>query len=164
MRKMGLSERKATVLAGLSRSAFRRPIKGETATDTDAGLRAWLRAYAKAHPQWSYRHAYIDARPEGWAVNHKKVQRLWREEGLRVPAKRRRKRVAPPLPRRRQPAHRTQCGRWISSSTPMRPGVRTIKIASIVDEHTREFLGGIVARSITGADRTSHLNAIAAQQ
>ena len=29
---------------------------------------------------------------EGWIVNHKKIQRLWREEGLRVPQRRRRKR------------------------------------------------------------------------
>jgi len=41
---------------------------------------------------------------------------------------------------------------------------RTIKIASTVDEHTRECLGGIVARSITGVDLTTHLDAIAAQR
>jgi transposase InsO family protein len=35
------------------------------------------------------RRAYHDARGEGWTVNHKKVQRLWREEGLRVPQPRR---------------------------------------------------------------------------
>jgi putative transposase len=39
------------------------------------------------------RNAYHDARAEGWAINHKKVQRLWREEGLRVPQRRRRKRL-----------------------------------------------------------------------
>ena len=37
--------------------------------------------------------AYHDARGEGWAVNHKRIQRLWREEGLRVPQWRRRKRL-----------------------------------------------------------------------
>jgi putative transposase len=36
--------------------------------------------------------AYHDARGEGWVVNHKKIQRLWRDEGLRVPRRRRRKR------------------------------------------------------------------------
>ena len=93
MQKMGLSERKATVLVGLSRSAFRRRLTGESTAEADAGLRGWLRAYAKAHPRWGYRRAYHDARAEGWEINHKKVQRLWREEGLLVPVKRRRKRI-----------------------------------------------------------------------
>jgi putative transposase len=31
--------------------------------------------------------------PTGWQVNHKKIQRLWRDEGLRVPQRRRRKRL-----------------------------------------------------------------------
>ncbi len=62
-------------------------------TDPDAGLRAWLRDWAKSHPRQGFRRAYHDARGEGWAVNHKKVQRLWRDEGLRVPQRRRRKRL-----------------------------------------------------------------------
>jgi putative transposase len=63
-----------------------------TPEDPDAALRAWLRAYAKDHPRRGFRPAYHEARGEGWEVNHKKVQRLWREEGLRVPQARRRKR------------------------------------------------------------------------
>ena len=80
-------------LAGLSRSAWRRPLRGDTPADPDQALRDWLRKFAKNHPRWGYRRAYHDARAEGWDVNHKKVQRLWREEGLRVPQKRRRKRI-----------------------------------------------------------------------
>lgn len=83
----------ACCLAGLSRSAYRRPLHRETAADPDRALRDWLWAYAKKHPRWGYRRAYHDARAEGWMVNHKKIQRLWREEGLRVPQRRRRKRV-----------------------------------------------------------------------
>jgi putative transposase len=43
--------------------------------------RAWLREYAGKHPRWGHRRAYHGARSEGWTVNHKKIQRLWREEG-----------------------------------------------------------------------------------
>jgi putative transposase len=54
----------------------------------------------KDHPRRGFRRAYHDARGEGWTVNHKKVQRLWPEEELRVPQRRRRKRrgssTAPP--------------------------------------------------------------------
>lgn len=163
MKKMGLSERKATELAGLSRSAFRRPLKGETAADADSGFRAWLRVYAKEHPRWGYRRAYHDARAEGWVVNHKKVQRLWKAEGLRVPVKRRRKRVG---------------ASTAEASAATAPNVvwavdfqfdadehgRAIKIATVVDEHTRECLGGLVERSITGEALKAHLDTVAAQR
>ncbi len=160
---MGLSERKSTMLTGLSRSAFRRRLKGETTADPDAALRGWLRAYAKAHPRWGYRRAYHDARAEGWAVNHKKVQRLWREEGLRVPVKRRRKRVGSSTAEA-PPACAPNTVWAVDFQFDADETGRAIKIASIVDEHTRECLGGIVARSITGDDLTTHLDAIAAQQ
>ena len=48
-------------LAGLSRSAYRRPLKGDTVEDLDRALRDWLRAYAKKHPRLGYRRAYHDA-------------------------------------------------------------------------------------------------------
>lgn len=90
---MRVSERMACRLTGLSRSAYRRTLKADTVADPDAALREWLRGYAEKHPRWGYRRAYHDARGEGWQVNHKKIQRLWREEGLRVPQRRRRKRI-----------------------------------------------------------------------
>src|SRR2546422_1194529 len=70
---------------GQNRSTQRRPPAATTPADPDAGLRAWLRAWAKDHPRRGFRPAYHDARAEGWNVNHKKIQRLWRDEGLRVP-------------------------------------------------------------------------------
>lgn len=36
-------------------------------------------------PRYGYRRAWAQLRLEGWLVNRKRVQRLWREEGLRVP-------------------------------------------------------------------------------
>src|SRR5690625_2580253 len=80
-------------LAGLSRSACRSRLSQDTVADPHQPLRAWLRQYATDHPRWGYRRAYHDARAEGWHINHKNIQRLWREEGLRVPQRRRRKRV-----------------------------------------------------------------------
>ncbi|WP_448941047.1 IS3 family transposase [Micrococcus luteus] len=155
-RKLRVSERMACRLVGLSRSAYRRPLKGDTVADPDRALREWLRAWAKDHPRYGYRRAYHDARAEGWVVNHKKIQRLWRDEGLRVPQRRRRKRVG--------------------SSTVDAPNVvwavdfqfdadehgRPIKICSIVDEHTRECIGGLVERSITADRLTAHLGDLVA--
>ncbi len=148
-------------LAGLSRSAYRRPLKGETTDDPDMALRDWLRAWAKNHPRYGYRRAYHDARAEEWVVNHKKIQRLWRDEGLRVPQRRRRKRVG---------------SSTVDAPTADAPNVvwavdfqfdaddhgRPIKICSIVDEHTRECIGGLVERSITVDRLTAHLEDLVA--
>ncbi len=67
-----------------------------------------------------YRGAHAVLVREGYCLNRKKVQRLWREEGLRVPPKRRKQaRVAPPPrpPTAWLPPTPTTCGHWTSSST-----------------------------------------------
>ncbi len=156
-----MSERVACRSVGLSGSAYRRPLNGDTPLDADRALRAWLRAWAKKHPRWGYRRAYHEARAQGWAVNHKRIQRLWRDEGLRVPQRRRRKRVG---------------SSTVDAPTADAPNVvwavdfqfdadekgRAIKICSIVDEHTRECIGGLVERSITADRLTGHLDDLVA--
>ena len=54
-------------------------------------LRTELHAFSRGHSRWGYRRAWATLREEGWGVNRKRVQRLWREEGLRVPLKRRKR-------------------------------------------------------------------------
>ena len=146
-----VSERFACHVVGLHRSTFRALPAAQTPQDPDRALRGWLREYAKKHPRWGYRRAYHDARADGWEANHKKVQRLWREEGLRVPARRRRKRVGSSTAD--TPAATAPNLVWaVDFQFDADEQGRPIKICSIVDEHTRECLGGIVDRSIT-ADR-----------
>ena len=82
MRVMQVSERSACRVTGQHRTTQRHEPVVTTPVDPDAALRAWLRQYAKDHPRRGFRPAYHDARGEGWQVNHKKIQRLWREEGL----------------------------------------------------------------------------------
>ncbi|UTX34456.1 IS3 family transposase [Micrococcus luteus] len=160
-RKLRVSERMACRLVGLSRSAYRRPLKGDTVADPDRALRQWLRAWAKDHPRYGYRRAYHDARAEGWVVNHKKIQRLWRDEGLRVPQRRRRKRVGSSTvdaPTADAPNVVWAVGFQFDADEHGRP----IKICSIVDEHTRECIGGLVERSITADRLTAHLEDLVA--
>src|SRR5699024_9678957 len=150
-------------LAGLSRSAWRRPLNQDTLADPDQPLRAWLRQYAKDHPRWGYRRAYHDARGEGWQVNHKKIQRLWRDEGLRVPQRRRRKRVGSSIID--APVADAPNVVWaVDFQFDVCESGRVLKICSIVDEHTRECLGGLVERSITADRFIDHLEALIAQR
>nr|WP_110782027.1 IS3 family transposase [Mycolicibacterium parafortuitum] len=146
---MGMSERLACKAVGLARSTCRRLPLAQTPADPDADLRAWLRSYATKHPCHGFRRAWAALRyDERREVNKKKVHRLWREEGLQVRVRSPRKRAG------------------VSSIAPVvadAPNVvwaidfqfdstidgKAIKIASMVDEHTRVSLLNIVERSIT---------------
>ena len=90
---MQVSERFACRVTGQHRSTQRHRSVSQTEADPDAALRKWLRGWARDHPRWGFCRAYHRACGEGWTVNHKRVQRLWREEGFRVPQRRRRKRL-----------------------------------------------------------------------
>lgn len=135
-----------------------------TQADPDAALRSWLRDWARAHPRRGFRNAYADARGEGCNVNHKKIQRLWREEGLRVPQRRRRKRLgtstAPDRPTADAPNLVWAVDFQFDATTDGRP----IKLVSVIDEHTRECLTNLVGRSVTADVLVDELDHLAMQR
>jgi putative transposase len=161
---MKVSERFACRVTGQNRTTQRHQAAATTPADPDAALRCWLRGYAAAHPRWGFRRAYHDARAEGWMANHKKIQRVWREEGLRVSQRRRRKRLgastATGVATADAPNQVWAVDFQFDATTDGRP----VKIVSMVDEHTRECLGGFVDRSITGEDLIGELDRLAAQR
>jgi putative transposase len=87
-RSAGLSERRACGLVGQARSTQRYEGRG----DQQADLRQRLKALALERVRWGYRRLHVLLRREGWRLNHKRVYRLYREEGLAV-RRRRRKRI-----------------------------------------------------------------------
>ncbi len=150
--RLGISQRRACQIVGQHRSTQRhRPTHG----DPDADLRRALRDFARHHPRWGYRRAHAVLAREGHAHNRKKVQRLWREEGLRVPPRRHK--------RQRLGISSTPADR-LSATHPNHVWAldyqfdvtslgRTLKILHVTDEFTRESLCDLVASSID-ADRT----------
>ena len=79
--KLDTSERRTCRTIGLARSTLQyKP----TPKDDDA-LRLALIRLAKQYGRYGYRKIAKLLRIEGWTVNHKKVERLWREEGLQLP-------------------------------------------------------------------------------
>ena len=89
-------------------------------------------------------------------MNRKRAQRLWREEGLRVPAKRR-KRQRPghsAVPAARLRAERPNHVWALDFQFDQTADWRVLKLLNIVGEHTREALAIVAARSIT-ADATA---------
>lgn len=78
-----MSERRACRVIGQPRSTQRLP--APVPTDEELALRAFLRDFARRRPRWGWRRAATAARKAGWVVNNKRIHRLWRDEDLRVP-------------------------------------------------------------------------------
>jgi transposase InsO family protein len=116
-------------------------------------LRGRLREIAWAHPRWGYKMATRVVRREGWKVNRKRIQRLWRDEGLKRPPSRPRKRrrlriESPERLRAEQPNHVWAIDFQFDETADQ----RRLKLTNIVDEYTREALSMRVARCCTADD------------
>jgi putative transposase len=140
-----VSERRACRVAGVPRSTcrYRSVARDQTA------LRGRLRELAAARVRYGYRRLHVLLRREGWPVNHKRIHRLYREEGLSIRVKPRRKRVSGGrvLPR---PAQRPQ-ERWsMDFLTDSLLDGRRFRVLTIVDNVSRVSPAIAVGRSLTG--------------
>jgi len=93
-------------------------------------------------------------REEGWRVNRKRVYRLWRKEGLKVPVKQHKKRRVGSSDNgviRRRAAHKDHVWAWDFIHDRTEDG-RPLKWLSVVDEFTRENLALEVERSFRSTD------------
>jgi transposase InsO family protein len=84
MQKVGVSERRACAVLGQHRTSQRQPLQRGA---DEAALRADIIRLASQYGRYGYRRITAMLKVEGWQVNHKRVERLWREEGLKVPTK-----------------------------------------------------------------------------
>lgn len=161
--RLGLSQRRACQIVGQHRSTQRhRP----EVPDPDRDLRRRLRDFARHHPRWGYRRAHAVLCREGHRLNRKKVQRIWREEGLRVPPKRhKRQRLGiSSTPAERLTATQPNHVWALDYQFDVTSFGRTIKILHVTDEFTRESLCDLVAYSIDADATVAALDAVAAQR
>jgi putative transposase len=150
--RLSLSERRACAITGQHRSTQRRePVE---ALD-DAALRARLREISRERPRWGYRRAHARLAEEGWSLNRKRTQRLWRQEGLRVPVRRRkRQRLGEStVPAKRLTAQRPDHVWALDFQFDQTADGRVLKLLHVVDEFTREALAVECERRID-ADAT----------
>lgn len=163
--RLGCSQRFACRVALQSRSTQRRTPKRETPDDPDRWLRDWLNDFAhkQNNQRKGYRRAHADLRAEGYLVNRKKVQRIWREEGLQVKVRKRRKRVGTTTTPISKAVDINQV--WaVDFQFDSTSDGRAFKICSMVDEHTRESLVNIVDRSITSPKLTDAISKVVAER
>jgi transposase InsO family protein len=120
----------------------------------DKELVGRMRERAKKHPRFGYRRVAALLRGGGYAVNDKRVQRLWRREGLKVPRKVRKKRRlghdgSGGVRRRAGKINEVWSYDFLFDQT---ADGRLLKILPIVDEYTRECLVMLVGRRLTARD------------
>lgn len=117
----------------------------------DAPLRAALRQHAHTRRRWGYRRLLVLVRRAGFTDNHKRVHRLYREEGLQVRRRTRRKqRLARGSGRPETPTQANQ--RWSLDFMHDRLiNGRTLRLLTVVDNYTRECLWIEADTSLPGA-------------
>ena len=149
--ELGVSERCACQVLGQHRSTQR---KVPQTPDDEAALTADMIELARQYGRYGYRRITKMLCTSGWSVNKKRVERLWRREGLKVPTK--------------QPKR----GRlWLNDGSCIRLRAerpnhvwsydfvadrthdgRAYRIVCIIDEFTREALAIKVARRLNSTE------------
>jgi putative transposase len=149
--ELGISERRACQVLRQHRSTQRKVPK---APDDEVALTADIIALARQYGRYGYRRITALLREAGWAVNKKRVERIWRCEGLKVPQKQ---------PKRSR--------LWLNDGScirlrPERPNHvwsydfvtdrshdgRAFRMLCVIDEFTRESLAIRVARKLKATD------------
>jgi len=127
------SEAQSCRLVGLGRSSYRYQARREV----DKELRERIRDLAQSRPRFGYRRLGIFLRREGHRINHKRLFRLYRAEGLALPRKRAKRRLwQRPQPLSPATAPRQ---RWSIDFVADRfDGNRRLRAFTVVDDFSRE--------------------------
>ena len=150
-----VSERRACRLIGFSRSAAGSRLTGRD----DGDLRARLKALAEQYPRYGYPTLHDMLRTQGHVRNRKRTYRIYREEGLQVRTKRRKKLTRPRLPML-VPDRANE--RWsIDFVSDQLANGRRFRILNLVDDFTRECVLQIVDFSISGQRLVRELDQLA---
>ena len=148
---LDVSERRTCRALGQWRSSQRYASKS---SDDEEALKARIVALASQYGRYGYRRVTALLRNEGWVVNHKRVERVWRQEGLKVPLKQPKRgrlwlndgsivRLRPEFPK--------HVWSYDFMQDKTHNGV-PFRILNVIDEYTRECLAVRVARRLTHKD------------
>ncbi len=124
---------------------------------------------SRENPRYGYRRVWALLRREGWPVNKKRVHRLWRQEGLKVPDKQHKRQRLLLLGEsengctRRRAEHKDHVWSYDFVMDLTEDG-RRLKMMPVVDEYTRECLSIDVQRSITAEDVVETLDQLFTQR
>ena len=149
--KHRVSQRRVCRVVGQPRSTQR--YEDQQAGDEPALLQA-IASLVRKHPRFGYRRIWALLRADGWKINLKRVHRLWKREGYRVPVKKTKKRrlgTSANGIQRRKAAGINDVWAWDFVHDRDERG-RALRWLVIEDEFTRESLALEVARSMKATD------------
>ncbi len=150
--KLGVSERRACKVLDQARSTQRRDL---SPSSDEKQLIDDLITLATKYGRYGYRRITALLNNQyGWRVNHKRVERIWRKEGLKVPKKQpKRKRLwlNDGSCIRLRPEYKDHVWSYDFVMDRTAHG-RAFKILTIIDEYSRESLGLLVNRRITSQE------------
>lgn len=146
-----VSERRACAVIGQARSTQRRePVRRD---DEDVLTGAIIRL-ASEYGRYGYRRIAALLQLEGWEVNHKRVWRIWRREGLKVPMKQ------PKRGRlwlndgsciRLRPSWKNHVWAYDFVHDRTKDG-RAFRMLTVIDEYSRECLAIVTKRKLKSGD------------
>ena len=143
----GLSQRRACQVLSVARStlsyASRLAVK-------DAPVKAAMRRLASDYPRFGYRRINVFLGREGLWMSPDRAHRIWRQEGLQVPRKRKRRRLSSNRPRPQMPTRINEVWSYDFVFDACANG-QQLKCLTVVDEFSRESLAIDVAGSLRSA-------------
>jgi putative transposase len=160
MQCFGLSIRRGCEIIGLSRTSFSYKAKNNALNEL---IRARLKELAQKRRRFGCARLHILLKREGFKINHKRTERIYRQEGLSLRIRRRRKMASllrVELPKPQHPNH-------IWSMDFMRDALgdgRKFKVLPILDEYTRKCFRIEVDSSINGVRVCRALSEISQQE
>jgi transposase InsO family protein len=150
-RTLSVSERRACRALGQHRSTQRKSPRGR---DDEAQLTADIIELARRYGRYGYRKITAMLQDAGWLVNEKRVERIWRREGLKVPQRQpKRGRIwqADGSCIRLRPEHRNHVWSYDFVEERTHDG-RKFRMLNVIDEFTHECLAIRVARKLKAID------------
>ena len=160
VRRHRISERRACLLVGQHRSTQRYE---KVVPDYELRLVAAMNKLAAAHPRYGYRRVHALLVTQGWRINRKRIERLWRLEGHRVPPYKAKNSGQ----KARGAAENSAWARpavgpndvWSYDFLVLRTRTGAgLRVLNVVDEYTRQALCCRVAPSIGATDVTKELD------
>ncbi|HVJ71375.1 MAG TPA: IS3 family transposase [Sphingomicrobium sp.] len=149
--QLAISERRVCAALGQHRSTQRKTPRGR---DDEEALTSDIVELARRYGRYGYRKVTALLRDAGWLVNDKRVERIWRQEGLKVPKKqpkRGRLWLEDGSCIRLRPEHRNHVWSYDFVEDRTHDG-RKFRMLNVVDEFTHECLAIRVSRKLTSID------------
>lgn len=148
-------ERYGCRLVGISRSVVRYKLQER---EGDEELRQRIRGLSRKRKRYGYRRITELIRQEGLIVNHKRIHRLWKDEGLTLPRRRpKRRRTGETVEMVNKAEYKDHVWAYDFVEDRTEKGNR-IRMLNILDEYTRECLAIRVERSIDSKKVKDTLN------